>query len=342
MPPHRAPARRALRRESARDRMADGQRVRLPRHRGQLLGKRARRVRRVVRAALPVRRRPESRMGERVLVHGVRPDRPDRPAVAHRDRAESGPCPRVPPVQLRPGGAFQPGAVRRDPQALRCPDRPQLHGTDDRLRPPCARRRPGLRGLGQLPARLPAGPRGGVAGREGALSAPGASRFPGVSPRSLPDLRERTLLGHGAAAGAGQLGAVESGPDAGDAPAMGVGSLRARRGDGLLVPLAAGSLRAGADARGPAASRRPAGGRSCRGGAGRARDRASAAGRRRPVAVRARIRLSLGLGLGGAAPRRRLRLLRAVLRLLLRHAPSGTVDRHRARRRTRSRAPTRS
>ena len=302
MPPHRAPARGALRWESACLRVADGQRVRLPRHRGQLLGQCARRVPGVVRTALPDRRCAEPRVGERVLVHGIRPVRPDRPARPHRDRTESGPRPRVPPVQLRSGGALQPGAVRRDPQAFRCPDRPQLHGTHDRLRPPCARRRSGLRGLGQLSARLPAGPRGGIAGREGALSPPGASGLPGVSSRSLPDLRRRTLPGHGAAAGAGQLGAVESGPATGDAPAVGVGSLRARRGDGLLVPLAAGPLRAGADARGTAASRRPASGRSCRGRAGRARDRASAASRRRPGDVRARVRLSIRLGLGGAAP----------------------------------------
>ena len=253
-PLHRRPVGRALRHEPARGRLADGQRVRLPPHRAQLLPERARRVPGMVRTAVRDGRGAQSRVGERVLVHGIRPLRPGRTARADRDRAQSGPRPRVPPLQLRSGAALQPRPVRRDPPPYRRPHRPQLHGTHGGVRPPRARSGSGRRGLGQLPPRLPDGSRRRDAGGKGAFPAPGASGLPGVSSRPLPQLRNGPLLGHGATARSRQLGPLEPRAAPGDAPALGVGGLRARRRDGLLLPLAPGSVRPGTDARGIASS----------------------------------------------------------------------------------------
>ena len=92
-----------------------------------------------------------------------------------------------------------------------------------------------------------------------------------VPSRSLSRRRARPLLGDGAAAGPGELGAVQPDPGAGHGQALGARSACARRRGRLLFPLAPGALRAGADARRAQSARhseRSVAGRT-RGGRGR-------------------------------------------------------------------------
>ena len=83
---------------------------------------------------------------------------------------------------------------------------------------------------------------------EGAVAAQRASRLRVVQSRRLSRHVEAAVLGDGAAAGSGELGAVESGAAAGHGAAVELGSVRARRGMRVVFPLASGAVRAGADA----------------------------------------------------------------------------------------------
>jgi hypothetical protein len=83
----------------------------------------------------------------------------------------------------------------------------------------------------------------------------GRPGFPGLPPRPLPRRRARALVGDGAAARPGELGALQPRPAARHGAALDLGGLRPRRRGGELFPLAAGALRAGADACRPAAPR---------------------------------------------------------------------------------------
>ena len=142
-----------------------------------------------------------------------------------------------------------------------------------------------FRDLGCVSARIYAAVSLRASGTAG-VQRDGAAGHRGVSPRSLQGDRQGPVLGDGAAVRAGELGAVEPGAQAGGAAAVDVGGAGARGGGGELFPLAAGAVRAGADAfgtddAGPAAL---AGRR--RGGAGRTgargdRDAAGEWGRRR-------------------------------------------------------------
>ena len=70
---HRPPARRPLRQQPARRRLADRQRIRLPRHRLFLFAGGRGGLPRLARGEIRRRRRAERRLGQRVLVDGVRP-----------------------------------------------------------------------------------------------------------------------------------------------------------------------------------------------------------------------------------------------------------------------------
>ena len=128
--------------------------------------------------------------------------------------------------------------------------------------------------------------------RPGALALAGhvAPGLRAVPSRPLSRRRPRALLGDGAAAGTGQLGAVEPRAGARHGAPVDARSARARRRGRELFPLAAGAFRAGADARRaqPAGLARAFAGRP-RGGGGRRRtSRASATCRRAraaPVAI---------------------------------------------------------
>ena len=84
------------------------------------------------------------------------------------------------------------------------------------------------------------------------------------------------LVGDGAAARPGELGALQPGPLAGDGAAVDMGGFRARGRGGVVLPLAAGALRAGAASRRPSATRQRRGAGVSRGGRGRARNRGRA------------------------------------------------------------------
>ena len=119
----------------------------------------ARGLPRLARAELPVDRRAQSRLGQRVLVDGIRRLRPDRPAEPDRDRAEPGACDGLPPLLLRSGRGLQPR-----PRSRSCaptPTRRIIHnymGRTTDFDHFAVGRRPRHRELGQLPARVPGGP----------------------------------------------------------------------------------------------------------------------------------------------------------------------------------------
>ena len=120
-------------------------------------------------------------------------------------------------------------------------DHPQLHGLLQRFRPLEGGRGHRPRLVGFLSARL----RRGLSlhrGRAAALGRNLASRHRAVPPRSLPRRRARAVLGHGAAARPGELGAVEPRPEARHGAAVDLGGAGAWRRGGELFPLAPGAL----------------------------------------------------------------------------------------------------
>ena len=157
-----------------------------------LLRRRPARLPRLARAALPVARGAEPRLGQRLLVDGIPRLGRDRPAEPHRDGAEPLPCHGLPPLLLRPGRALQPRAGRGAAQAHRPPADPQLHGPDARLRPLGRGRRPRRGKLGQLPDRLPL--------RTGSRPRPNTRRA--TCGRATPTCRPSTTTSTGAWAGA--------------------------------------------------------------------------------------------------------------------------------------------
>ena len=130
------------------------------------------------------------------------------------------------------------------------PRRAQLHAAVHRVRSLRRRARPRRRDLGQLSARRARGAMVRTR-RESALAAHRASRLRVVQSRPLSRHVETAVLGDGAAARPGELGAVEPCAAAGHGAPVELGSVRARRRLRVVLPLAAGAVRAGADA-GPA------------------------------------------------------------------------------------------
>ncbi len=209
MRPHRDRTGRTLRRASGRRRLADRQRIRLPRHDPFLFRCSAAGVPGMAEAKVRIARGAEPGVGQRLLVDGSLELRAGRTARRHGDGGKSG-CPDgLPPLFLRPGRQLQPPAGRDHPQALARTRRdPQLHGAHALLRSFRPRGRSRRLELGCLPARLPQ--RSVRPGREMEEAVPPGWRpgLPGLSPRHLPGDVERPLVDHGAAAGARELGAA--------------------------------------------------------------------------------------------------------------------------------------
>src|SRR5471032_913298 len=78
----------------------------------------------------------------------------------------------------------------------------------------------------------------------------GSSRLSIVDSRCVSWDVETAVLGDGAAAGPGELGALESRAAAGHGASLELGGVRAWRRMCILFPLAASAVRAGTDARG--------------------------------------------------------------------------------------------
>ena len=121
----------ALRPEPCGRRLADRQRIRLPRHGGQPLRRGGAGVPRLARGALRRHRRAQRRMGHGVLERRVPFVRRDRPALAHRHGAEPRTLARLPALLLRSGAVLQPRAGRHPARAL---SRPRHHAQRDGLR----------------------------------------------------------------------------------------------------------------------------------------------------------------------------------------------------------------
>ncbi len=141
--------RRALWIASGRDRLADRQRIRLPRHGRQLLAGRGAQVPPLARGALRHHRVAQRALGQRVLEHGISVLLRDRCAGGHGHRGQSASPARLQAIRQRRGGALQPHAVRDPARALaRARDRAQLHAVLHRVRPLRRGGRPGRRHLG--------------------------------------------------------------------------------------------------------------------------------------------------------------------------------------------------
>ena len=311
-----------LRREPLRARLADGQRIRRPRHDPQLFRRGEARLPRMARRPLRHGRKPESRLGHLVLEHALQQLRGGGSAEQPRRGADAHPSRRLLPLLLRSGEELQQGAGRSHPPPFARPaGHAQLHVPEHGFRPLQGRRGHRHRLLGRLPDGRPH-QRAPQRGREGALSARRRSRPGRLQPRSLPRRRPRPGLGHGAAAGAGQLGRPQPVARRRHGAAVDVACLCPRRRHGLLFPLAAGAFRAGAVPCGPAAAERRgrpglSGGRAgCRGnGASSGRRGAGKGSGRHPP----RLRVALCHPRPAAGPR--LCRLRHRTRLVLRHRP---------------------
>jgi beta-galactosidase len=108
--PHHRGAGRALWPAPGPRRLADRQRICLPRHHAESYSDAARAAfRDWLAQKYQSSRCAQPGLGQRVLVDGVSEFRPDRPAEPDGDGAEPGPCDRFPPLLLRPGGAVQQG-----------------------------------------------------------------------------------------------------------------------------------------------------------------------------------------------------------------------------------------
>ncbi len=262
--------------QPARRRLADRQRIRLPRHHALLQPGRG--------GAPSAPGSPRSTATCAALNHAwgnvfwsMEYDslRPDRPAEPDRHRGEPGALARLPPLLLRPGRRVQPRADRDHPRALRRAHPAQLHGQDRRVRPFRRRRRPRRRLLGQLPARLPRGPR-----------RPRTTAWKAAFLRQGDPDNQAFHHDLYRAVGRGRWWVMEQQPGpvnwAPYNPAPLPGMVRLWTWEafahgaevGLLLPLAPGALRAGADARGPAHPRQP---RRARASPRRRRSRANSA-----------------------------------------------------------------
>ncbi len=135
-------------------RLADRQRVWLPRHDLFLLEGGRSRFSRLAQGALRHDRRAQYGLGQRVLVDGTTAISPTRTAQSGGDGDQPRGTHGFPPLLLRPGGGLQQDTVRRAEGGAAGPaGDPQLHGPLHRVRPfrrgKVARRR----SLGFLPAR---------------------------------------------------------------------------------------------------------------------------------------------------------------------------------------------
>ena len=145
----------ALWRPSGPGRVADRQRIRLPRHRALVGRIGPRGVPRLAARRLSIRRPFERSLGIGVLVDGARQFRRAVAAELYRDRAQSGGAARLLAVPVAAGRGLQSHAVRYHPCEFARPlDHPQLHGLLQRFRSLAAGREPGFRGLGLVSARL--------------------------------------------------------------------------------------------------------------------------------------------------------------------------------------------
>ena len=335
LPPHHDRDRRALRAASGRRRLADRQRVRLPRHGALLRSGQPRRLPRLAGSALRDARGAERGLGQRLLEPGVHRLGPDRPAKPDGGPAEPLARARLLPLRQRRDRRL-PGGAGRDPAPAlaRALGDPQLHDALPRLRPLPGRGVPRLRLVGLLSPRsgraLPAG------GGEGALGADRTPRPDLVQPRSLPRSEgPARLLGDGAGGRAGQLGALQLPAGGGSGGALDGAGLRPRLRRRQLLPLAGGDGRPGADALRSAPPRRDA--RPGRRGGRRARAERPPQ-RRRADARRPPPRLREPLDLRRAAAQRRGELLGPGDALLRRAALARRRRRHPAPGRTTSAA----
>ena len=299
--PHQPRGRRALRPAPRRGRLADRQRIRLPRHRAEPVRVGAAGVPALAGRALHDDRRAEHRLGHGVLEPGLPQLRRDRPARADRDRGAPGAPARLAAVLVGRGGGVQPRAGGDPARAVAgAAGVAQLHGLLHRVQPPRRGGGPRHRHLGHLPARRHADALPQRRGK-GALGTDRAPGHPVVPPRPVPrHVPGRPLVGDGAAAWPGELGPLEPGAARRHGAAVDLAGVCARRRGGELLPLAAGTVCAGADAHRPAAPRflrrpgraRSRAGRRGAGGAdraGRAHGRAALVGAgRRGAGVRLR------------------------------------------------------
>src|SRR5277367_2006467 len=163
-------------------------------------------------------------LGRRVLVDGGRCLRRDRAAAPDCDRTESRSAARLLALRVRTGRRLQSDAGRDHPRALAGSVRhPQFHGLLSRFRSFRLRRAAGFRELGFLSDRL----RRELSVHRGGAPALGAdltSRHRAIPPRSLSRRRARPLVADGAAARAGELGAVERDPPTRAGQAVHLGS----------------------------------------------------------------------------------------------------------------------
>ncbi len=126
-----------LRPSPGRGGLADRQRVRLPRHGAVVLAAGAGALPQLAGAALWRHRHAQRALGQRVLEHGLRRLRADRPARGPARAGQPDPRARLAPLRLRRGAALQPPAGRRAARPLAGPHRAaQLHGLLRRVRPP--------------------------------------------------------------------------------------------------------------------------------------------------------------------------------------------------------------
>ena len=167
---------------------------------------------------------------------------------SHSDGGQSRLPARLPAFLVGSGRSLSPASGRdRPPPFARPRHSPQLHGRVHRLRSLCARTRSRRRRMGQLSARLSRT----LASRRGLqapLHAGGRSRLSVLPSRSLSRLRAGALMDHGAAAGGGELGAVESVAGERRRAHVDLRGLRGGRRGRELFSLASGAFRARADA----------------------------------------------------------------------------------------------
>jgi hypothetical protein len=248
-PADRDPAGGALREPPRRGRLPDRQRVRLPRHRALLLPPLPGGLSGLAGQAVWGSGGPQRGLGHGLLEPALPGLRRGGASPPHRGRAQPQPPPGLLPLRLGPGEGLQPpsggGPEGPRPGKVR---HPQLHGVFHRPGPLRPGRGPGLRQLGQLPPGLHR-PDAPLPGGEGAMGPHRPPRRGRLSPRSLPRGGAGAVLDHGAAAGPGELGPPQPEPRPRDGAALDLGGPGPRGGGGGLLPLAAGALRPGADAR---------------------------------------------------------------------------------------------